>query len=364
MRIAFVLPSFATGGAERVASLLCNAWAQHGHTVMVATFESPGEDSIYTLRDDVLLHQIDAVNQSRTLTSRLIMNCRRVVRLRSALREFKPTAVIAFMTEANVVTLWASSGLGIPVVVSERNQPDRPGLGISHRLARRMTYPMAAALVVQTGAIADWARQRFRIPVHIIPNPVHLTAPVARPAEGSEKRLVAAGRLAPQKGFDVLIASFARLAADHPEWRLYIYGEGAERDALTAQISSLSLTDRIFLPGIVKDLSPVYAGASLFVLPSRYEGFPNALLEALASGCPVIATDCPGASSDILQGGRYGLLVPPDNIEALTSALGRMMADEPLRATYSNRAREAVMPFEEGLIARQWLDLFEKLGRS
>src|SRR5581483_11320557 len=129
MRIAFVIPTLRAGGAERVASLLCNFWVERGFPVAVLTFEAPGADAVCALDARVVLRQLDLLNQSRNPLSILATNRRRLRRLRAALQEFKPDAVVAFTTEANVVALWAAAGLGVPVVVAERNQPDRPGLG-------------------------------------------------------------------------------------------------------------------------------------------------------------------------------------------------------------------------------------------
>ncbi len=363
MRIAFILPTFTAGGAERVASLLCNYWAEQGHDVTALTFEGAGDERIYRLDDRVTLRGIDALNRNRRLTARVGGNFRRLARLRAALKTFKPDAVVAFTTEANVVAIWSALGLGVPVVVSERNQPDRPGLGRFTRAARRLSYPLAAAVVVQTEAIAQWARARFAGPVHVLPNPIRLASwgDVAG-AVSATKRIVAAGRLVPQKGFDVLIASFSALADAYPDWQLVIYGDGGEREALETQAMRLGLGDRVALPGISQDLRAAFAEADLFVLPSRYEGYPNVLLEALASGCAVIATDCPGATAEILEGGRYGLLVEPGSEAALSTGLERMMSDQALRRRFAAQAREAVSALDVEVVGRRWLELFASLG--
>ena len=364
MRIAFILPTFTAGGAERVANLLCNYWAEHGHQVITLTFEGAGDERVYALDERVELRGIDALNRNRKLTSRVLVNIRRFSRLRAALKAFQPDAVVAFTTEANVVAIWSALGLGVPIVISERNQPDRPGLGRFTRAARRLSYPLAAALVVQTEAIAEWSRARFAGAVHVVPNPVRLASWVEAPrTERTTKQIVAAGRLVPQKGFDVLIASFAALADDYPDWQLVIYGEGGEREALETAARRLSLGDRITLPGVSKDMRAAFAATDLFVLPSRYEGYPNVLLEALASGCAVIASDCPGATAEILGGGKYGLLVEPGSVAALTAGLERMMSDQVLRQRFAAQAREAVSALDVGVVGCRWLELFASLGR-
>ena len=360
MRIAFVIPSLGAGGAERVATLLANEWNAGGHDVTLVTFDAPGTEPFFALDPGVSLREL-AASASRGLSAKLGTNVARVSRLRSVLRELQPDVAAAFMTEANVVALWASRGLGVPVVISERNQPDRPGLGHVRKLARRLTYPIASALVVQTDAIASWARARFRIPVHVIPNPVRLGAGDAPRADGNVQWIISLGRLAPQKGFDILIESFAAIAGKHPKWRLAIYGEGPDRVALERLRANSGCADRIVLPGLTRDPAEALRKASLFVLPSRFEGYPNALLEALAQGLPVLATSCPGGTVEILANRAHGMLVPPDDVAAMTTALDAMLSAPNLRDAYAWKARRAVTGLDVAPIGRRWLDLFAGL---
>jgi glycosyltransferase involved in cell wall biosynthesis len=360
VRIAFVIPSLGAGGAERVATLLANEWNANGHDVTLVTFDAPGKEPFFALDAGVSLRGL-AASASRGLSAKLGTNVARVSRLRTVLRELHPDVVVAFMTEANVVALWASGGLGVPIVISERNQPDRPGLGRIHKLAQRLTYPLASALVVQTDAIASWARGRFRIPVYVIPNPVRLVAGDASRADGDVQWIISLGRLAPQKGFDILIESFAAVAGKHPKWRLEIYGEGPSRRLLERQRTASGYPDRIVLPGLTRDPAAALRKASLFVLPSRFEGYPNALLEALAVGLPVLATACPGGTVEILANGAHGMLVPSDDVGAMTTALDAMLSAPDLRDAYAWKARRAVTGLDVAAVGRRWLDLFAGL---
>jgi glycosyltransferase involved in cell wall biosynthesis len=364
VRIAFVIPSLGAGGAERVASLLANEWSANGHEVTLVTFDAPSTEPFFALHPGIALRGLSAPAEPRGLLGKLSTNAARVSRLRSVLLEIDPDAVVAFMTEANVVALWAGRGLGIPVVVSERNQPDRPGLGTVHRLVRRLAYPKARAIVVQTDSIASWARARFSVPVHIIPNPVRLNADEARREQGDVQWLVSLGRLTHQKGFDVLIKSFAAITAKHPNWRLAIYGEGPDRAQLERLRAMSGCENRIFLPGLVKDSAQALGRASLFVLPSRFEGYPNALLEALACGLPVIATTCPGGTVEILANGAHGMLVPPDDVAAMTTALDAMFSTPDLRDAYAWKARRAVARLDITAVSKLWLDLLASLRGS
>jgi len=361
LRIAFVIPSLGPGGAERVATLLANDWAARGHDVTLATFEAPGTEPFFALEQGIAVRELAAAAASRGLAVRLGRNLARVSRLRSLLRELSPDIVVAFMTEANVVTLWACRGLGVPVVISERNQPDRPGLGTLHKLARRLSYPLARAMVVQTEAIAAWAKARFRTPVHVIPNPVRLAPNGDHREPRNVQRLVCLGRLTHQKGFDILVRSFAALAGKHPDWELVIYGEGPDRGALERLRAESGCEERIFLPGLTADSLGALQQATLFALPSRYEGYPSALLEALGCGLPVIATACPGGTAEILANGVHGMLVPADDVPAMTGGLDAMMSAPDLRKAYASRARPAVEELDIAVVGKRWLDLFARL---
>jgi glycosyltransferase involved in cell wall biosynthesis len=357
LRIAFVIPNLGPGGAERVASLLCNDWVSQGDDVTLLTFEEEGADPFFPLHANVMVRRLAVSDISHGWSERLSTNFARIKRLKAALKELRPDIVVAFMTEANVLALLASRGLALPVVIAERNQPDRPGLGTVHKIARRMTYPLASAIVVQTEGIADWVESRFSAPVHVIPNPVPRASGGALSASPGQPLIVSVGRLTEQKGFDLLIESFAALAHRHADWRVVIYGEGPERAQLVRLVAARGLAQKISLPGITKDIPAALRQASLFVLASRYEGYPNALVEALASGLPIVATDCPGATAEILADGVNGMLVPPDNVPALTQALATMMSSPDLRAAYAARAAGAVTALDVRAIGQRWLDL-------
>ncbi len=365
MRIVFVIPSLGPGGAERVAILLANEWVDRGHEVTLITFEMRGAEPFFPLDPRVEVRGLAASQPSRNPILGLGKNSVRVTRLRALLRKMRPDAAVAFMTEANVIAVWSARNLGIPVVISERNQPDRPGLGPYHRLARRLSYPLAGAMVVQTEEIAAWARAYFGIPVHIIPNPVIGTSEAwPRPSHDDGRVLVSIGRLTQQKGFDILLQSFAALTAKHPDWRLVIYGEGPDRSRLEEMRSKSGCANRIDLPGLTKDSVQVLRRASIFVLPSRFEGYPNVLLEALSCSLPVIATACPGATAEILANGRHGMLVPPDDVPALAAALDVMMSDPGCRDAYASRARSAVAGLDIAAVGRRWLDLLATAARK
>jgi glycosyltransferase involved in cell wall biosynthesis len=175
--------------------------------------------------------------------------------------------------------------------------------------------------------------------------------------------VVSFGRLGPQKGFDVLLRAFAAVSPAHPDWELAIFGAGPDLESLRALAGDLGLQGRIRFPGRVKDPHAVMRCAGLYVLSSRFEGFPNALCEAMACGMPVIATDCPTGPREIITDGVDGLLVPNEDAAAMASAMDRLMGDEALRKELGSRASLIAARFSLDAVMSQWeAVLREKCG--
>jgi glycosyltransferase involved in cell wall biosynthesis len=192
-------------------------------------------------------------------------------------------------------------------------------------------------------------------PVFAIPNAVP-DVPLG-PGDPAAHKLIAAGRLENQKGYDMLLEAFATVAARHPDWSLDIFGKGTQRALLDQSIVDLGLVDRVRINPPTDRLGERMRDASVFVLSSRFEGFPIVLLEALAAGLAVVSFDCPTGPSEILTEGTSGLLVPAENVPALAAALDRIMADESLRRRLAAAAPAAVVPFSRQQVGRRWDEL-------
>ncbi len=197
-----------------------------------------------------------------------------------------------------------------------------------------------------------------------IPNAVPPLA--GGPSDGSAKVVVAVGRLRQQKGFDLLVAAFAGVAAERPDWVLRIYGEGSERESLERQIAASGLSGTIVLEGWSSALGEKLAAASLFVLSSRSEGFPMVLLEAMSKGLPVVSFDCPYGPAEIVSHGQDGLLVPPEDVEALSAALLILIDDDDLRSSFGRAARRKAEQYASSHVVERWKTLYDDLlsGRT
>jgi glycosyltransferase involved in cell wall biosynthesis len=224
----------------------------------------------------------------------------------------------------------------------------------------RDLYGGLDALVVLT----DADRERFEahlggvVPVRAIPNTARAQAGVT--ADLSARRVLAAGRLTPQKGFDLLVEAWSELASAHSDWTLRICGKGSLRKDLRRQIARSGLGDSIELPG-ARDVEEEMRNASIFVLSSRYEGFPLVLLEAMSAGMAVVAFDCPTGPGEIIRNGENGILVPDGDVVGLSEGIRTMIEHEELRRRCAEAAIKTARGYTIEVIGPRWKTLFEEL---
>ena len=353
LRVLVTVSNLSAGGAERMASELVNWWAAHGRDVALLTLSGVRSDH-YTLDPRVERIGLDLLWDSHSLWESVSGNLRRSRMIRQAVRRFAPDVVLSFIEQNNVRVLAALLGTGIPVIVSERIDPRWHRVGRAWDAARRLLYPAARAVVVQTQSVARWAAGVVPArKVKVIPNFLR-ALPHAPAYQNREALIVGIGRLCRQKGFDVLISGFAASRAREQGWQLVILGEGPERTDLEALVASHGLAGQAALPGVVPEPAEWLARARIFALPSRYEGFPNALLEAMAMGCAVIAADCPSGPQEIVRGKQEGLLVPVEDAAALRMALDQLLKEPARAAALGDAARGVRERFNAVAIMAQW----------
>ena len=367
MKILFLVSSLNTGGAERVATTLASAWVERGDDVtLVSTYPKRGE-CFYPLNPGVKLVWIaDLLNAAGNPVS---VTAAKLRLMRKLMRDQQPDVVISFLTNVNVMALLAHWGLKVPVIVCERTNPAAAtNSGAVLKLMRRVTYPWADMVTVQ----ADSSVEPFRrmVPgirrLEVVPNPLppallEREPPSAKTQGG--KKLVAMGRLVPAKQFDVLIESFARVAAQQPDWNLTIYGDGPLRDVLLSKVAGLGLQSRIALPGRSNTPWDGLSKADAFALSSAVEGFPNALLEAMALGLSCIAFDCPSGPAEMSRQGRDALLIPLGDTAAFTQGLLCLMEDAALRAELGQRAAVSVRNrYALPRVLERWDEIMRQAG--
>lgn len=360
-RVLISIHALRAGGAERVALQFARWLLEAGHGVVLLTSSRAGAD-FYPLPAGMERRREPSLPRPLERLGPLVFPLR-VWLLRRLLHRERFAIALGMTTLPAVKLLLAASGIGLPVVVAERIFPGATPLTLPWRWLRRITYPRAALHLVQTEAIAGWLLQqrlarRTIVLANAIPWPLSDHAPKVNPTEllGPDERLVlAVGTKPHQKGFDRLVPAFAAVSARHPGWRLAIVGLPGEAwpDTWPGLPEGAA---RPLLPGRIGNLAAWYARADLFVLSSRFEGIPNVLLEAMASGCACLAIDCPTGPAELIAPGRNGWLLPAGcGIRELEAALESLMEDPELRERLGSEAVAVRQRFSEETIRRQFL---------
>ena len=355
MKLALVISSLGSGGAERVLSDLANHWAKGGQDVHLVTFASKSEIPFYPLHKNVKLHSLYLLEGQASGIKRLFGIVGRLYHLRQKIKQISPDRILSFIDVMNVTVLLATLGLRIPVIVSERIDPNFHLISGFYNFLREKIYFRAKNIVVQTISAAKYFPLNK---ISVIPNLV------AKPRSQKNEwihgnNMINVGRLSSQKNHDVLIQAFSKIHPDFPNLTLTIYGEGSERANLESLIKYLKLKNHVFLPGVFLDIQSKLLEADLFVFPSRYEGFPNALCEAMAVGLPVIASNCSG-NIDVVQDGVNGVLVDVGDLDGLVHALTDLLVDPEKRCQIGEKAKEITQTYSAKKIYTLWDEIVIK----
>lgn len=351
LRLMLITGGLQGGGAERQLSDMANYWAGKGNDVSLATWSGRETSDFYPLNNRVTRLWLD-VGTSRLPFATLVLSVRRIRLLRRILKDSRPDAVLSFIDVPNIYAILAGRGLGIRVVAAERTHPAiNRTIGRMWRLLRRLCYSQAYAVVAQTQDAGRWLERNCRARVRVIPNFLR-DLPAAQSSR--EMTIIAVGRLSSEKGFDLLLRAFASLSAKFPGWRVCVLGDGIERASLMRLRDELQMTDRIEFVGEVRQVESWMARAALLVHPSRREGFPNVVLEAMGMGMAVICADCRAGPSELIVDGVNGRLVPVDDVGVLAQAMSELMASPGLRECLGAEAIKVRARFSQDRIMQMW----------
>ncbi|WP_169732514.1 glycosyltransferase [Derxia gummosa] len=364
LRLAIYLPNFDGGGVERMKLSLIDAFIKMGIDVVVAIHRREGE-LLHMLPEDVHVVPLEAARSIEALP--------KMIRF---LRALKPHVLLSSMGHNNIIALWARAlaRSDAKVIISQHNALSRESVEMGnwqHRampgLYRRFGQWADGIIAVSEGVRIDMA-EHTGIPldrIDTIYNPVLDSAFHQRAAQPAHhpwlenpmlRVFVGAGRLVHQKDFPTLIRAFARVKA--PEARLLILGDGPERRPLLQLIHDLGLKKRVQLAGFKHNPLPYIAAGEALVMSSIYEGYGNVLIEAMGCGTAVISTDCPYGPDEILDGGRYGQLVPVGDVGALAAAMERQLESPWPTAALRRRAQQQHVD----TVARRYLELFARVS--
>ncbi|WP_118841562.1 glycosyltransferase [Salinibacter ruber] len=331
-RVALYMPSLDGGGAERVMVTVANALIEQGHSVDLVLVRAKGD------YDDLVHENVNVIDLQ---ASRILVSLPKLIRY---LQDQRPDAMLSTLFFTNVVATWACRWVADPprLVLREANTISAKSAEASDPKFRLMPYltrwfyPWADRVVTVSKAAGEDLVQTTGVTpekVQTIYNPVvtddlyeKAQEPLDHPwfQDEAPPVVLGAGRLERQKDFKTLIRAFKLVREGRPA-RLVILGKGSQKKELRALAQSLGVGEDVLLPGFVDNPFKYMARVDAFVLSSRFEGLPGVLIQAMATGCPVVSTDCPSGPQEILEGGRYGPLVPIGNVEAMARGMQKIL---------------------------------------
>lgn len=406
-----VIPHFGPGGAQHVATLLLNHWHHAGIRLAALTlFPQPEtheltpdipryqflptagrrrtvnllETAFFKVRDILAAQQVggntpiavlceagirtlDGIRSARALILTRLMPRRYSIRsqrihwLRQHIQDLRPRVVVSFVGSTNIQTLLAARGLDVKVIISERNDPALQTLDRPWEELRDTVYAEADFVTANSaGAVNTMAAYVPREKLRLLPNPVSIPEPTT--AYHREQRIVFLARLVSQKRANVLLDAYSLLTGNAANWRLDIIGDGPNRRQLEAQARQLGIAERVTFHGHISNPYPLLYRAQIFVLPSSFEGMPNAMLEAMYCSLAVIVSDASPGPLEIVVPGETGLIFPLDDAEQLAQAIVKLTDDMALRQHLSSNAKHVVDSMTLPKVSSLWMDLFRQVG--
>lgn len=368
MKIAFYVGSLSKGGAERVILNLAKYFLSIQYEVVMVNYHI--EQNEYALPEGIKRYIVDLTEDEIT-SSRIVNFQRRFSKLRNVWKKERPDRIVSFIGKTNLMTIATSRFLHIPVIISVRSNPAREYQSRAMRLGMKMLFPMADGLVLQTNQAKAYFSSGLQQKAVILPNSI---APdFIRPLYQGERihDIVSVGRLDQNKNQLLLVKAFGELIKEgllyreeQADWRLVLYGDGSMRKKIEAYCEQEQLQERVILMGVQDHIADQIQKASIFVLTSRQEGMPNALIEAMALGLAVIATDCPcGGPADLIQDDVNGYLIPVDDKELLKMRLHTLIEQSQKREAFGKEACKIVETLHPDRVNAMWKDYLEQAGK-
>ena len=350
-KYVFFIGTLNNGGAERVISILTKHMAEAGKQVEIVLYYD--QEPFYSIHPDVEVVRI----QKETGTKGILKN---ILWLRKYIKA-NSDVLVSFLAPFNILAIAASLGLGKKIIVADRNDPRFVPSNTIIRKARDLLYRFSDGVVVQNTGNKEYFSATVQKKSAVIFNPVDLGEKRGQALRtDKKKRIVSVGRLMPQKNQEMLLEAFAGARKDFPEYSLTIYGEGNYRDRLEAKINEFGLEGYVEMPGSKKDVFDLISDAELFVLSSNYEGMPNALIEAMCLGLPVISTAVSG-TSDLIEDGVNGRVVEIGNKEQMAAAMRELLASADTRQKYAERAVLVNDKLEVNGIMEEWMKFIDRI---
>ncbi|WP_203458743.1 glycosyltransferase [Lacinutrix sp. WUR7] len=360
-KIAFIIPSLKAGGAERVVTTLSNQLIKEFDVLIVVLYKCK---PFYTLNPKIQVVFCKDIYTSNPSFFQSITNHFTLFgRSKKVILKENIDVVIGFTTIANIYSVIIAKLLRIPSIISERIHPQFSDISNFWIKIRRIIYPQTDVLVIQTLDIKNYFTKFIKEDkIKIINNPLAEELVEQRNLQTTKKnQIICVGRLDEQKNQELLIRAFANI--ERGKWKLLLIGAGDKHNFYKKLVNTLDLNESVIFIGNVKDISKYYNSAKIFVLPSNYEGFPNALIEAMYYGLSCIATNCPSGPSEIINHGENGFLIPVKDQLLLEKKLSLLIHNTDLQIQFKDKAIESTTIFEAEFIANKWRELIYKFSQ-
>ena len=346
-KVMFVCQSLGNGGAERVVSVLTDELSEADYRVFILTMTK--EKQVYNINENV-----EIVAPHKNYNAGILGKLQRVKIIRDEIIKHKIDVVVAFSHYNAMFSVIASYGLPVRIIGSERNDPAQLKNRKILNSTRNILYKKLDCLVCQTDEPKAYFPNKIQEKTTIILNPI--SASIIDPYCGEkEKKIVTFCRLEPQKNLRMLIDAFEMLYEEYPDYELNIYGEGSERENLLNYIVSKGLVNVISIKPFCKDVHQKVMKATIFALPSNYEGLSNSMIEAMALGIPTVVTDCPcGGARMVIENNKNGIMVAVDDPKAMYEAFKKIIVSPKFAKELSNNGVKIRDKLNCKKIAKQW----------
>ncbi|MBL7817963.1 MAG: glycosyltransferase family 4 protein [Saprospiraceae bacterium] len=354
-KILFYISTLKNGGAERVLTLMANYWVEKGHDVTITYVID--EEIGFTLDKRIRLIPQETYKESKHFIEGLVANVKRIFRLRHIIKQTQPDVVISFTTMCNIVAYFSKIGLKTPLIISERTNPLAYPLNFVWQKLKTLAYNRVDALILQTQGVQKLYRN-IKTPQYIVRNPLILPPSAVPITVYNQKVVITVGRLDTYKNVQGLVEAFAK--TEQKDWSLWIVGrDGGKQKTIEQRAKGLGISEQVIFWGNQTDVFSYLAKASIFATTSQVEGYPNALLEAMAMGLPVVSTDCDFGPSEIIEEGKNGFLVPLNDTEEYAQKLSLLMNDENLRQQIGQNASRIKDSHSLSAVMIEWEKIIE-----
>ena len=366
-KIAFYIGNLNKGGAQRVVTNLANYFNKEGYEVLLVTFdrneiEFPYDEGIKRILSNLTDEELST--SKGKLIPRIQNFKRRIRKLRSIWEKEQPDIIVSFLKKNNYYAIWSTRGLDIPVVLSVRSDPNREYPGKLDTFLAKHLFQKADGVVLQTEDAYRYFPKKVQEHSVIIQNSLNPKFIRERYEGVRRDEIVAVGTIDDNKNHAMLIDAFVPVHARYPQMKLIIYGDGCKRKALEEKVQDMGLAEAVLFPGRSDTIYEQIYESRIFVLPSKVEGMPNALIEAMTLGLAVVSTDCPcGGPRMLIKDGINGLLVPVDDQEAMTNAILKILDNPELEESMGREAHKLLDEVHPDKVNKIWETYLCKLAK-